>query len=282
MIRKLTLLGIGLFLIGVIGMMATGFDFGDELPYHEKKWSFAGEELKQLIIESRSVNVDVAFIPSADESGYVEFKGNLEQETFDLLEQASLANGTLKLDFQNKRVIRFLHMQFSRNERQLTVALPRDQILEFVQVKMSSANGSFDHIQAAKVDIETSSGIITVSDLTANQLQLETSSGNINAKDIQAVTKATSKSGNITITNLVGTGKVESHSGNIVVVQQSADALDIESSSGNVTITASSEFSGFYDLQSSSGNIKSPESKRQTPDVIKVRTSSGNIKIKES
>lgn len=282
MIKKLTLLGIGLLLIGVIGIMATGFNFGDELPYHEKRWDFSGDELKKLFIESRSINLDLKFDPSLDGSGYIEFIGHLEQANYDLLQQATITNGTLHLDFQQKRIDRFFQMQLGSNERQLTVVLPENHLLELLQVNMNSANGSFKHVHADNVDIKTSSGKITITELLANELNVETGSGNIKANNIHAITHAISSSGNITITNISGQGKINSGSGNIEIIQQGTESLDVESSSGNVSITASSQFNGFFDLQSRSGNIKSPESKRQSQDLIKVRSSSGNIRIKES
>lgn len=281
MIKKLTLIGVVLLLIGVIGIIITGFNFGDELPYHEKKWSFDAHELQRLVLESRSNSFDVEFIKSTDGSSYVEFRGYLEQENFDLLDSAKLSNGTLKLNIQQKRILHFVHMQISSNHRQFTVALPDDHLLESLSVSLSSANGGFDNIIAQNVEINTSSGNITIDGLESDQLNLETSSGNIRARDIIADTRAKSGSGTIKITNLAGQGKIDSSSGNIEVVQQGTEQLDAQARSGNVTITASPQFSGFYDLQSSSGNIKSPESKRQTSDLIKVRTKSGNIRINE-
>lgn len=281
MIKKLTLLGLGLMLIGIVGVIATGFNFGDDLPYHEKKWSFPVDELQKLIIQTGSDSIDIEWIESTDGTGYVEFRGNLEQKNFDLLEEAELSNGTLKINIQQKRMIQLFSMQFGSSDRQLIVALPRDYMMDSLIVNASSANIYIDHAKANNIEITSASGRLSINELFANQLKLVSGSGNIRAKDITANTNATSSSGKIQITNLLGEGSINSGSGNITVVQLGTNTLDVGSDSGNVYITPSSQFNGFYDLQSSSGSIKAPESKRETTDLIKVRTSSGNIRVTE-
>lgn len=262
-------------------MVATGLEFGDELPYHEKKWSFTVDELQHILLETSSSSIEVSFVTSKDNNGYVEFRGNLEQENFDLLSEASISNGTLQLSLQQKRVIRFFHFQTGSNKRQFTIALPAGQQLDSFAVNMYSANGKFNQVQANQVEISSSSGRITINELMAEQLKLESSSGNIYANNVQANAIVSASSGNIEINKLAGEGKIETSSGNIEVTQLGTASLEVEARSGNVTIYPDKEFSGYYDLQSSSGNIKSLESKRLTTDYIKVRTTSGNIKIKE-
>lgn len=281
MMKKLILVAIGLIVFGLIGMFATGFNFGDNHPYHEKRWSFNEGELKQLIIEGSSTDIDVKFITSTDGSSYVEFRGRLEQRNFNLLSEAIISNGILHLDLQQKHVISILDLNLGRYDRDVIIALPDHYQLESVIVKMNSADVKILNGRANTVDVSTSSGRLTIDKLVANELTMETNSGNIEANDLNAKVIATAGSGNIEIDGLIGEGTFETSSGNIQIVQREANMLDVIARSGNITITPASDFGGFYDLKSNSGNIKSPESKRETTDLIKVRTNSGNIKIKE-
>ncbi|MNP77902.1 hypothetical protein D3C76_1754200 [compost metagenome] len=62
--------------------------------------------------------------------------------------------------------------------------------------------------------------------------------------------------------------------------EQRSDNLDISVGSGNASLSTDAQFKGFYDLHTGSGNITAPDSLRQTQDLIKVRTTSGNIRIR--
>ncbi|GJM75059.1 hypothetical protein HMSSN036_72750 [Paenibacillus macerans] len=87
-------------------------------------------------------------------------------------------------------------------------------------------------------------------------------------------------SGNIKFTDFTGNGKFKSTSGNITLENQRSDSLDIAVQSGNVKLSVDPQFQGFYDLKTKSGSITAPEEPQQTKDVLKVRATSGDIRIR--
>ncbi|MNN73186.1 hypothetical protein D3C81_1892790 [compost metagenome] len=110
-------------------------------------------------------------------------------------------------------------------------------------------------------------------------LIVESTSGEISIDHVNGPVKTSITSGNTKVNDLTGPGEFKSTSGNITVSGQRSDSLDISSQSGNVKLSIDDSFKGIYDLKTTSGNIKAPDSPMETSDLIKVRATSGNIRI---
>lgn len=312
--KRWSFLAIALIIIGFAGMAYQGFEFGDDLPSYNQKLTFA--ELNSLSINS-DYDVDVTFIKSPDGTDYVEVRGNMEEETIDKLKNADTSTKDFTLDLKRKFRWSFMQINFQSNNQHITVALANPARLEQFAVKLGSNNGSFSELNAGNVTINGTSGNIKANSVNTNHFTIHTTSGNITTTDIKADTEikltsgtikitnldgaatlqATSgnikaenvkgtaevslKSGDINFNNFTGDGKFNSVSGNITLKNQRSDSLDISLQSGNVRLSADSGFKGIYDLRTTSGDIKSPESPGQTQDLIKVRATSGNIRIQD-
>ncbi|MGG6314190.1 DUF4097 family beta strand repeat-containing protein [Paenibacillus macerans] len=313
--KKWSFLGILLIVLGFAGMAYQQFDFGETLPSHQQKWTFDPGGLKALAIDS-DYDVDVEFIDSPDGSNYVEISGNMKQETIDRLKQTELSGNTLQLNLKEDFDWNFFSINFQSTRQQITVALADRSPLEQISSKSRGSNGEFSGLNAAKIDLSVSSGNLRADSVVADQLSLAATSGNITAEKIRGNTKIKLTSGNIKVEELQGTlnakstsgnitakkvegpadaavssghirfedytgaGVFQTTSGNVTLSDQRSDSLDISVRSGNVTLSADEQFKGFYDLQTGSGNITSPDSPRQTQDLIKVRTTSGDIRIR--
>lgn len=282
MIKKLVTIAMGCILIGIAGVFYYGIDFENNLPSYEKKWEFNAGELQQLLINSNSNNIEIKFIKSSNQTNYVEVKGNIKEETIDALENIVISNGNLPIDFTSAPNFNFQFLNFNMlsSRQYITVALADQNILDSLQVSLSSGNVYLYDIEATQVETSLNSGNLSIKGLISERVVLKTGSGNMNLDHIQSNVQASVGSGNIRALNLDGPGAFNSKSGNITIIQSNVNTLDVEAGSGNVTITPASQFSGFYDLQANSGSVRAPESKRETTDVIKVRTRSGNIKVK--
>ncbi|AZK45822.1 DUF4097 family beta strand repeat-containing protein [Paenibacillus lentus] len=313
--KGLSLIASILVILGISGMIYQGFNFGEEQPSYTQKWTFSDNELKSLSINS-DYHVEFEFIASPDGTNYVEASGNLPQKSIDSLIETKITNQSLALQFNEKRDFSFLSFNFNSTIQQITVALTDpEQALDQITVDLMANDGSFKSLRAKEILLETKSGNLTVEDLTANHLQAETLSGQISLEQITADTElkvtsgnvnihhlkgaltskmtsgdfkaenlegdmlATMVSGNIKINDWTGNGTIKSTSGNITIEDQRSDSLDISIQSGNVRLSADPEFQGIYELRTSSGNIKSPDSPNLNNDLIKVRSTSGNITI---
>lgn len=310
--KRWSFLAIALIIIGFAGMAYQGFEFGDDLPSYNQKLTFT--KLNSLLINS-DYDVDVKFIKSPDGTDYVEVSGNMEEDTIDKLKNADTLAKDFTLDLKRKFRWSFMQINFQSNKQHITVALTNPAQLEKFAVKLGSNNGGFSALTAGNIDIQATSGGIQVNSVNTNRFTIRSTSGNISTTDIKADTEikltsgtikvtnldgaatlqATSgnikaenvkgsadvslKSGNIDFINFTGDGKFNSVSGNITLKNQRSDSLDITLQSGNVRLSADPGFKGIYDLRTTSGDIKAPDSPGQTQDLIKVRATSGNIRI---
>jgi len=311
--KRWSFLAIALIIIGFAGMAYQGFKFGDELPSYNQKLTFA--ELNSLTINS-DYNVNVKFIKSPDSTDYIEVNGNMENETINKLKSADTSAKDFTLDLTRKLKWSFFQINFQSADQHITVALSDPAQLERFAVKLGANNGSFSELNAGNIDISGTSGNIKANSVITNHFAINYTSGNITVTDIKADTdiKLTSgdikvtnldgatsfqstsgniraehvkgttdvslKSGNITFDHFTGNGTFKSTSGNITLKNQRSDSLDISVLSGEIKLSSDPEFKGVYDLRTTSGDIQSPDSPMQTNDVIKVRATSGNIKIK--
>lgn len=276
--KKWSLLGLLLILIGLAGMAYQHFDFGDELPSYQHKWTFEQGGLQNLLIDS-DYDVELEFIDSPDGTNYVEINGKMNQKTIDAVKAAQISAGTLKLDLEDKFEWTFFSINFQSTKQRITVALNDQDELDRIGFESDSSNGTFRGLRAGDIDLSIDSGNIRV-DQFEGTLTAKSSSGNITANQVKGTVKATSNSGDIRFNRFTGDGSFKSNSGNITLSEQRSDNLDISVGSGNATLSADAEFKGYYDLQSGSGNTTAPDSPRQTQDLIKVRANSGNIRIR--
>lgn len=281
--RKVSLLGVILIVFGVIGMAVYKFDFNSDnrIVDASQKWTFASGELIALDLGSGSNNMKVKFVKSdAASGGYVEISGKVNQDTASVIEQATIVDQALVLDLSSRQW-RIFDFNFRDTLINVTVALP-ERMLENVKLHAKSGNLEIVDVEAQELQVQLSSGNLNFSGLAADKLAMKVTSGNIKGSGIEAnvITTSTS-SGNITMDGVVGTITAKVTSGNIKIGQLKAGNADLQTSSGNISFTVASDFAGFYDLRTSSGTIKSPDSKRQSQDVVKARTSSGNISVYE-
>ncbi|GAA0136456.1 hypothetical protein YSY43_32970 [Paenibacillus sp. YSY-4.3] len=311
-----TLIATLCIILGISGMIYQGFSLGDEQPAYTQKWTFGDNELQSLSINS-AYNVDFEFIHSPDGTNYVEASGNLPQKSIEKLTETKIADHALALHFQEEHVIRFLSLNFQSSTQHVTVALADpEQSLNRIAVDLLANNGNFKALRAKEISLETTSGNLSGQNLTADRLQIQNfsglisldeitadtelkltsgnvkvnnlrgsltskmTSGDFSAQDLNGDIQATITSGNIKISEWTGNGTFKSTSGNITIKEQRSDSLDVSIHSGNVTLSADSEFQGIYDLRATSGRIEAPDSPGVTDDLIKVRSTSGNITIK--
>lgn len=314
--RSWTLIATLFIILGISGMIYQGFGFEEEQPSYTQKWTFGDNELQALSINS-DYHVEFEFINSPDGTNYVEASGNLPQKSFDYLTNTKIADRSLALQFKEEHVIRFLSFNFQSSTQHVTVALADpEQALNQIAVDLNSNNGKFKALRAKEISLEASSGNMDGREITADHLQVRAHSGRISLEQVAADTElrvtsgnvdfdqfngslsvkmtsgdfsaqnlegdieATMTSGNLRVSDWTGNGAFKSTSGNITIKDQRSDSLDIGIHSGNVSVSADPGFKGTYDLGTTSGNIDAPDSPGVTDDIIKVRSTSGNIKIR--
>lgn len=305
--------------VGVVGMSIFGFEFGDDRIAYEKQFAFSKAGTHSLVMRTDS-STYIQFVPSEDEQISVLFKGKWHQDAINRIEQTALEGSTLTIDTSAKDSFQFLSFNLDFSDNRIEVRIPSDKTLDELVLDNISSNNDITGVQARHVSISSTSGDFNLEDVQANQLTVNLSSGNLDMKDVTAKDSASfdmisgeielenltssriavklqsgsieaagiqgqlevkSTSGDIEIEDLHGDASIEVQSGNVEVSQSVRGNLDIRAVSGDVDVIAAHDFAGFYDVQAVSGSVHAPESPRTGTELIKVRTTSGNIQIEQ-
>ncbi|WP_159081934.1 DUF4097 family beta strand repeat-containing protein [Paenibacillus sp. CAA11] len=314
MIKKWTFVALLLIVLGGAGMAVEGFKFGDDYPAYTQRWEFDNQELKNLLIDS-DYSLDVEFAPGTSNTNVVEISGNMDQKSIDRLKSIQLQDHTLNLELK-ERMSRLFNISFQNQTQHMKVSLSDPAALEQFKAVLNSSNGTFSAVEARQGEISADSGNIKLTNSRVDDLKLSTHSGsirgsqhtgsslhvatvsgnisfedyssdtiiegrsgNIRAEQMQGTMTVSNKSGDVTVEEWKGDGTFKLSSGNLRIEDQRSNNLDITVGSGDAKISEDPEFRGFYDLKAKSGDVSAPEAPQQTKDVIKIRTSSGDIKI---
>jgi|GEM_PF-732485 len=311
--KKWSIVAIALIIAGFAGMAYQGFKFGEEKPHFEQKWVVS--DLQSLKVDS-NYDMDVEFIESPDGTDYIELSGNMDQGLIDKLKDSSFTGPDVTMSLKEDFKLTFLSIDFQNSRQHMTVALADPGMIDRIKFNLLSNSGRFTGLRAKDIELTTTSGNLTATDVTTEHLRLKATSGNLEASDVQGKTEIKNGSGNIKVENLegklaahgtsgnlsfdgvngsievgltsgeidindfTGDGAIKNQSGNVTLTGQRSDSLDISVTSGDVRLSNDPGFQGIYDLKATSGDVHAPDSPMVTKDVIKVRTTSGNISIK--
>jgi len=281
--KKLFILASLLIAVGIIGLAFNKFDLNDNLLISfEKSWSANSNEFDELIINGNTTNVRVEFIESETESdtAKVNISGKVEPLVAERIDNTVMSNQALILDLHTASKVRLVQLNFTEPEIVIQVSLPKSYALDKLQVSITSGNTKVSNAAVNLLALESRSGDISLNNMQANEAVIISQSGYLKLNSIASKLTATTGSGDIKVTNLVGELTADSRSGYITVVQKEASNATITTSSGDVKFTAADSFNGFYDVRSNSGDIKVPENNGSTDDIIKIKTGSGNINVK--
>jgi DUF4097 and DUF4098 domain-containing protein YvlB len=123
--------------------------------------------------------------------------------------------------------------------------------------------------EGVSVDIDNSSGDISVYYLDCESSKLETSSGDISVSGAKANLQMEASSGDIEVTNLIGNLEIETTSGD-QKLYGTRGTINTRATSGDISIK---DFDGNIKLQASSGDVVIENG----TGAVAVRTTSGNI-----
>lgn len=311
--------GIACIAVGVVGMSIFGFEFGDDRVAYEKELAFSEAGIHSLVMRTDS-STNIKFVPTEEDQITVLFTGKWHQDAIDRIEQTAPEGSTLTVDTTAEDSFQFLSFNLDFSDNHIEVRMPSDKTLDELIVDNISSSNDITGVKARHVAISSTSGDFKLEDVQASQLAVSLSSGNLDMKNVMAKDSASfemisgdieledfsssqiavklqsgsieaaaiqgqlevkSTSGDIEIDDLHGDASIEVQSGNVEVGQSVIGNLDIRAVSGDVEVIAAPDFAGFYDVQAVSGSIHAPESPRTGTELIKVRTTSGNIQIEQ-
>jgi|HigsolmetaAR203D_1030402.scaffolds.fasta_scaffold01357_2 hypothetical protein len=292
--------GVILVVIGIAALLHYAFGFGRIENYSHTVP--LGEGVREIRIDSDSLELDVRFVKSATGENAVRIAGKASSGIVKRIRAAEVADGVLHLRFGEPRLLRWNFSVFEAMDGQqtVTVELTEEAMSALDSFRVNSGSGSLrtsgaaarqlvihsdsgniriDGLRSDAATVQSDSGSIRLERFEGGSLTLRTDSGNIQASAVNARLNAVSDSGNITIDRLAGAGEIRTDSGSVRVVKEDVTGLDVASDSGNVRITVPASFGGIYDAASDSGTVERPDSAGTSGEIIRVRTNSGSIRI---
>ncbi len=235
------------------GVYAQGGSEGRLTIDEEKNLPVLGIELIEIDTDS----IDIVVVPTDDENMRVELKGFISglpkaenPVIFDVETQGETVSvrGEIKSDFGIYREIRLT----------LTAYIPRTYGKD-ISIDTSSGDFHVEGFSLKKLDVETSSGDISMDSVAGDVIICDSSSGDLEAENIKTrqFTRIAS-SGDTGIVDFSGAFDCDVSSGRVEVQFSELNMnVDIEVTSGDISLEmpASSEFE--VDIKTTSGNIDS-------------------------
>ena len=303
--------------VGLVGVAFFGFEFGDKREDYEQELSFHAEDVDSLLVQTED-STRIIFTPSDENNVSVHFKGKWNTDTIQRIKQLQPENALLTVDTRSKDSFSFFSFTTDFSKNIMEISIPKEKWLtevtldnvssdndiaglyaKRITLKSTSGNLNLNNIQADELSIkltsgkmkadqvkvsenasfELTSGNVKLSSMEANETTMKLQSGDVQVEDIQGNVKVSLTSGNLKVNGLSGEGTIRVKSGNIHLVQKTTGNLDIETISGNINVVAASDFAGFYDAQAVSGNVRTPDSLRTGTELMKIRSTSGDINV---
>lgn len=261
-----------------------------------------------------SINVDtteIEFVPTKGESCRI-----VCFEAEKVKHSATVQNGTLVINTIDTRKW-YDHICFSLGTPKMTVYLPQNEyasliietdtgdinipndftfekieidghtsnvgcfasVSDVLEIELSTGDINVDSITVGQVNLTTTTGEITVSNVTTkNGIDIETDTGTVRLTNVSCANfVAESDTGTITLKNVVATGgfSVESDTGDVRFENSDAAQISVKTSTGDVTGTLLSE--KVFITETSTGKISVP--KTTSGGKCEITTSTGDIKI---
>ncbi|NGZ75532.1 DUF4097 family beta strand repeat-containing protein [Saccharibacillus alkalitolerans] len=244
----------------------------------EKRWEFDSGAFKNLSLSTDyNLHIQVKTDASTD---YLELRGVVSPEAAERAFRTGGEADGISLDLTGKPKIQFLSFGSNDADVYLTLGLRDATQLENVSFASSSGTGDFGELTAEKLSIQLSSGDLNARRLSAKHTDLTMTSGSIDVKELDGASRIELSSGNLQIGAMNGDSVIRATSGTIDLTQKNSANLDVEVSSGDISIKPAADFAGVYDVRATSGSIDAPDSPGRNGDTIKVRATSGDISIK--
>ncbi len=227
--------------------------------------------------EFHSVNIncpgyDVRFVPSENGECGVVYTGSDK-----LTLNAAVRDGMLNIGFTDNRSWYDHIGVFMFGDTGLTVSIPQGEYEELIVETSSGGIDVSGAFSLDRVDIRSSSGSVSVRDITARNIDILSHSGEVSCADIRAedMLQAKTSSGNIELIGIkCKSAAAAAKSGRVTLSEiEAEDSVEVESSSGRISVSGLDAQN--MDIISESGRVECTAALAKTS--ISVRTSSGGV-----
>lgn len=254
------------------------------------------DKFSSIEIKSAS-DVDVAVKKASGDTSYVEY-----YDCENLTHHVDVSDGVLRITADDSR-----NVAFNVSIGLYTGAWPSVTVYlagtEYDDLKIVTSSGDIDmeyYLLVGNIDIEASSGDVTVNGANSDSLTIATRSGNIKIDSASSKdTRISANSGDVSLGDVVtdnvdlktSSGNITSgsikakringraSSGDVMIRDCDASEINIMTNSGDVSIGIGSEMKYEYTTKTSSGDVNVPDSVKGADGKCNIETSSGDIDV---
>ncbi len=279
------------FLVSVIALLASGFNFGKINTHSLTAKEYAVTETFTSITVN-GLECDVKLIPSTD--GVCKVLG---KEGKNLTNEVTVVDDTLQIVRKDNRKW-YQFIGFFINETDFFIYLPEKSLknvtvttgsgdieipgaFTFENATLTSASGEIDcHANVTgSLTAKAASGDIEMSNATAKTISVKAQSGEIELSNMQQAENVTvqSSSGDIELTDVIATNKLKLKAASGDIDFTRCDGGDIEISAASGDVKGSFLTGKTFTVTTGSGNKSYPKESTGAPCVI--TTGSGNVRV---
>ena len=271
----LVVTGIGLTVVGAITAAGKGGLGGGK---YTKQETVVTDKFSNIDVSE--VSADVVFKPSADGQVKIEYYDNdnykhkidVSGDTLKIVyKDEDNTPWWLRINIGN-------WWNTSTEEIVTTVYIPAGEYGS-LNVSTVSGDVSALCKMVSGVNVNTTSGNITAANVSGSGVDFNTISGEVSLSgtSVSGTVDIDTTSGDVTLTNVTaGTTKVSTVSGEVNVTAINADNIDISTTSGDVKGTVAGEHE--FDVDTTSGDISLPSNIKGMP-MVSVDTVSGDVAL---
>lgn len=254
------------------------------------------DKFSSIEVKSAS-DVDVAVKKASGDTSYVEY-----YDCENLTHHVDVSDCVLRITADDSR-----NVAFNVSIGLYTGAWPSVTVYladtEYDDLKIVTSSGDIDmeyYLLVGNIDIEASSGDVTVNGANSDTLTIATRSGNIKIDSASSKdTRISANSGDVSLGDVVtdnvdlktSSGNITSgsikakringraSSGDVMIRDCDASEINIMTKSGDVSIGIGSEMKYEYTTKTSSGDVNVPDSVKGADGKCNIETSSGDIDV---
>lgn len=254
------------------------------------------DKFSSIEVKSAS-DVDVAVKKASGDTSYVEY-----YDCENLTHHVDVSDGVLRITADDSR-----NVAFNVSIGLYTGAWPSVTVYlagtEYDDLKIMTSSGDIDmeyYLLVGNIDIEASSGDVTVNGSNSDSLTIATRSGDIKIDSASSKdTRISVNSGDVSLGDVVtdnvdlktSSGNITSgsikakringraSSGDVMIRDCDASEINIMTNSGDVSIGIGSEMKYEYTTKTSSGDVNVPDSVKGADGKCNIETSSGDIDV---
>lgn len=264
MIKKLLLIGGLLVCVGGVGVAFTHGQTQSENVSDTKTMEEAFNK-----VEIKTDNTQVILAPT-DGEAEVRLSGQMKEKEKEAF-KVSVAGDTLEVEHKtDKSTFRLFNVDLEELNKQIEVYLPREA---YEEISVESSNGMIEisDLNANQVILDTKNGKLRLEQLDSDYIHAKTSNGAIIANDIQGEIKAQTSNGAIEMS------LPTIHSPLDLATSNGAINVEVDEAVNNTTITANTSNGSVYILGSNEGNRIIGDGSIE----VKLKTSNGRIELTE-